>query len=150
VIVRPIGYADIPALVELSQDMHRESPHYSPYQFDSEKMRKWFTMAVDEPDWLCCVAIVDDRIVGAALVGMVDMIFGPEFFVEDIGIFVRKEWRGSRAAILLMRFVENWGKTRRAVGVRIGVTTGVGEENTERFLRKIGFNETGKLFTKIF
>lgn len=63
-------------------------------------------------------------------------------------IFVRKDYRGSRAALKLIRVFENWGRERGAVEFYAGITTHVNTERNTRLLSHMGYAPVGAMQMK--
>jgi GNAT superfamily N-acetyltransferase len=134
--------------------MHGESPVYSPYPFEDDKLLGWVKLCIDSPDWLCLIAWEEgDRPprraqpIGFIAVGSVDMIFSNTRTVDDLGLFVVPKRRGSRCALRLVLEMESWAKDKGSV-IRLGVTTGTNDESAERFLKRLGYVQSGVMLAK--
>lgn len=147
--VRPLEATDLPAVLELARSMHDEAPHYRDFPFVDERFHQWAELFLSNPDWLCVLAIDENTgPVGMFALGAVPMIFGNEISVDDLVFYVHPAWRGTTAAIRMMRYLEAWAAGKGARQIRIGITTGINLEQTKRFLERFGFVQTGVLMTR--
>lgn len=147
--VRHAGPEDIPVLVAMAQQMQAESPVYAPYPFEPDVVARWGEISTGSDDWLCLIAEDEEQgPVGMLIVGCVPMLFCRQQMVEDIAFYVKPQWRGTTAALRLMRTLEPWAKARGAVSMRMGITTGTNPEAAIRFLERFGFTQTGVLLSK--
>ena len=147
ITVKPLQKGEEFAMLRLARVMHCESPVYNPYEFDDEKLMVWINLCLQSPDWLCLVAWDDLDPIGFIAVGSVPMLFSNAKSVDDLGLFVLPRKRGSSAAYRLVRFMEHWAKDKGAC-IRLGVTTGTNNSQTQRFLERFGYVQTGVLLTK--
>lgn len=147
--VRPLEAADIPDVVELARLMHAEAPHYRDYPFEPDRLNDWFNLFLGNPDWLLILAVDEDHgPVGMLAVAALPMIFCYERTVDDVAFFVHPDWRGSSAAVRMIRYLDAWAKGQGAKAIRIGITTGTNNEAGARFLERFGFARTGLLMTR--
>ena len=51
--------------------------------------------------------------------------------------------RGSRAAILLLKALRRWAHEAGAADLHVNNTTAIDAARTDKFLRKMGFRQTG-------
>ncbi len=143
---REIRSDDITDLMRLGRAMHAESPVYSPYSFEPAKLEYWFDLCLRAEDWLGVVAENDaGDLIGFCGACCADMLFSYEKSVEDLCFYVSPDWRGTTAAVRLLRFMESWAQARGARNLRIGITTGTNNEQAARFFARFGFERTGLL-----
>lgn len=148
-IVRELEKGDIASVMKLTEAMHQEAPHYRDFPYSEQKVLALTEVFLTNPDWLCVVAEHDEKLVGFFAVTIIPTFFGYDDFVEDISLYVSPVSRGTSAALRMLRMVEAWALGRGAKAIRLGLTTGVRVENGESFFLKLGYEETGKLFTKL-
>lgn len=134
-------------LIRMARAMHAESPVYSPHPFEEAKLAGWAKLCIENDDWLCLLALEEGRAIGFIAVGSVDMLFSSARTVDDLGLYVVPEKRGTTAAVRLVRSMEGWATGRGAV-IRLGVTTGTNAAQAQRFLERLGYVQTGTLLTK--
>lgn len=137
------------SVTALARAMHAEAPVYRSYAFDPERVRGLCLNCLNVPEWVCFVAEGDDgSVIGFTAGVLVPTIFGPDTFVEDVGFYVHPAWRGTSAAVRMVRMLEGWAQIMGASALRIGVTTGTNPGPTGRFLSRFGYDLTGWLYTK--
>jgi GNAT superfamily N-acetyltransferase len=147
IAVKPIAAGEEWAMLRLARHMHAESPQYKDHPFVDERLLVWVKMCLEHEDWFCAIAWKDYDPIGFVAVGAMEMIFSKDKTVDDLGLFVHPRHRGSTAALRLVRVMESWAKDK-ATKIRIGITTGTNQEQTERFLTRLGYQRTGVLLTK--
>lgn len=90
------------------------------------------------------------RKAGAIVGGIAGSVSAQWFSDEKLGyeysFFVEPGSRSGGAALKLLLAFTNWCQARGAKKVRIGITTGMQEELTGRFYRRMGFHDAGTLF----
>lgn len=148
IAVMPLREGEEHHVLALAKAMHAESPVYSPYPFDDDRLLEWINLCLTHEDWLCLVAW-DEGLepIGFIAVGSGPMLFSKTRNVDDLGLYVRPEWRGTTAAVRLVRQMEGWAKSKGAV-IRLGVTTGTNSAQAVKFLERFGYRQTGVLLTK--
>ena len=95
------------------------------------------------PNAVGFIAIENDKIIG-----FISGIFSEYFFsnrkqVTDLGFFVLPEFRGSRAALKLVKSLENWAKEIGADDLHLGQTTAVEMNKTRQFYERLGYKTVG-------
>lgn len=145
--VMPLERGEERHMIFLARVMHAESPVYRDHPFDDERFLQWVELCLTSEDWLCLVAWKGMTPIGFIAVGAMEMLFSRHRTVDDLGLFVLPEHRGTATALRLVRAMEEWASSR-AVKIRIGVTTGVHAERTQAFLERLGYTQTGVLLSK--
>lgn len=144
-MIRPATHEDIPRLVELGEEMHKES-RFACLPFDEDKVRRLFAHLIESPDGLMIVAEENGVVIGG-FAGMVhEYYFSRAKLACDFALFVCHEYRGGMAAPRLMKAYIAWAKERGALMIQAGITTGVHVEQTSRLYEKLGFKNAGQLF----
>lgn len=148
-LARLIEPDDVKYVVYLAEKMHAESPVYCQMTFDAAKVEALCNLCLNNEDWICIVAVTDDgTIIGFTAACVVPTLFGGDTIVEDLGFYVHAPWRGTTAAVRMLRMLETWAKSVGAVMIRMGITTGTNPVQTARFLGRFGYAETGWLYSK--
>lgn len=147
--VREIVADDTATVIALARAMQAEAPQYRDFSFEEEKVLEWISLCVTSDDWLGLLAVDEEAgAVGMLAVGCVPMLFSSQRTVDDIVLYVHPAWRGTTAAVRMVRHMEAWAKARGGVAIRIGITTGTNNEAAARFLERFGYERTGLLMTK--
>jgi len=142
--VREIGEGDELVIVNLSRLMHAEAPAYRHILFEPEKVAHWTRFCASDPDWICLLAENDASApVGFCAAGCVPMVFSSERTVDDLGLYVLPEYRGSSAAARLVDYLREWAKAKGAIAMRFGLTTRVNDQQATSFLHRMGFEAGG-------
>ena len=85
---------------------------------------------------------------GGELVGMAVVVLGEYFFSPARTatvqlLYVAPKARGGSAAVKLLHAIRRWAAANGAHDLHVNVTTGIEAVRTDRFLRKMGFRQTG-------
>lgn len=148
-MIRRLESGDIAQVMEMAKAMHSESPFYNCYPFSEEKVTRLYEVFLNNPDWLCVLAELDGRLIGFLAVTIIPTFFGDARFVEDISFYVKPKYRGTSAALRLIRAVEAWAIANDVSAIRVGVTTGTNPGPAGNFFLRLGYEETGRLYTKL-
>ena len=148
-IIREFEAGDTDEILVLAKKMHNESPFYRAYPFSEDKINRLCEVFIKNTDWFCAVAQLEGKIIGFVAVTIVPTFFGESRFVEDISFYVAPEKRGTSAALRLIRAVELWGVANNVEAIRVGVTTGTNPAQAGQFFLRLGYEETGQLYTKL-
>jgi GNAT superfamily N-acetyltransferase len=85
----------------------------------------------------------DGHLVGMATVVASEQFFTPAKVASLHLLFVRKDARHGRAGVMLLAALRQWAKAAGAVELNISTTMGVDMARSDRFLRRMGFRQTG-------
>ena len=89
------------------------------------------------------LAIDNDKIVGFIAAILHEYFFSNRKRVSDLGFYVLPEYRGSRAAIKLVKSLETWAKQTGADDLHLGQTTAVDIDKTRQFYERLGYKTVG-------
>lgn len=151
--VRPAVEDDLPAIFELGRELRAESPIPFP---DADETVVRDTLALLGDFYFMAVAEVslpehtggEKKIIGTLTAQLTRYAFSQEFMAQYDLFHVHREWRGSRAALLLIRAFENWAKEFNVGRAILGVHSGLDAERTGRFFEKLGYQPMGGNFMK--
>lgn len=134
--------ADIAAMVALGRLLHAESRfHALPY----DEARLWQIgrrgLANRNPGLL--LAERDCRIAGMAIVVVGEHFFSTARTATIQLIYVHPEARGGMSAVKLLRAIRHLATAAGAADLHLNVTTAIAPARTDRFLRRMGFRQTG-------
>ncbi|MDZ7748851.1 MAG: hypothetical protein U5K43_08355 [Halofilum sp. (in: g-proteobacteria)] len=141
---------DVDALVELGKRMF-ERTRFGDLDFDHEKGRKVLLHAIDNPGYMLGVAVASDGpYAGLHLANMQQYFFCNDWMAQSVLYFVAPEYRGSSAAIRLLRLFWRWAEKRRACEITLGtgLAEGVSLARMDRFMRRAGLQQVGGLYAR--
>ena len=139
-LIREITVEDIPGLVELGRAMYAESPVYRHMPFEDAVARGWFFRALEQPESVFCrMTEIDGKLTGAMVAFCGPMMFSSVKMASDLGMYVFPEYRGTRAAYLLLKEFEEWLVAQECKRAILGVTAGIDNEGALSFYKKMGF-----------
>ena len=142
-MIQKITQEHLEEVYELGKQMHEESV-YANKTWNEDKVRKLGSVLAAYPDvFFGRVAIVDNRIVGVLVGHQVEYFFGDDKKAEDLIFYVLPEYRGSSAAIRLLKEFESWAKEKGLKEIFISQSTGVAVEKTQSLFNKLGYTTVG-------
>jgi GNAT superfamily N-acetyltransferase len=143
-MIRPIEIRDINKVVVLGKEMHQEGS-YKDIPFDSQTfvstvshcMRNGFAWVGEKDGVVVCVML--------ATIG--EYFFSKAKITTDLGLFVSKDHRKSRLALLLLKEYVSWGKQMGASEITMGSTNGHQGTGLKKFLENsLGFEYVGEIY----
>tara|TARA_R110000765_G_scaffold363373_1_gene453557 strand:- start:536 stop:979 length:444 start_codon:yes stop_codon:yes gene_type:complete len=143
-MIRPIEIRDINKVVALGKEMHQEGL-YKDIPFDSQTfvstishcMRNGFAWVGEKDGVVVCVML--------STIG--EYFFSKAKVTNDLGLFVSKDHRKSRLALLLLKEYVSWGKNMGASEITMGSTNGHQGAGLKKFLENsLGFEYVGEIY----
>lgn len=139
---------DIPACVEVGRRMHAAT-RFSIYDYRPERVAQNLRAVVTAGQNLnkthCFFVAEDDagQIIGG-LIGCVERHFFSDLLVASVIHYdVLPEKRMSGAGLKLLIAFRKWAENRGVFELSVGINSGVELEKMDRFLKKLGFRQTG-------
>jgi GNAT superfamily N-acetyltransferase len=143
--VRTATGSDVPALIVLGRHMHHES-RYRDLPFEALRvgfsLHRWIAADANR----VTVAETKGRMVGAMVSAIGSWYFHGGKQASDLALYVLPEYRGSRAALLLVRDFLAWAAANDCIEATIATSTGINAESAGRFLAHTGFESCGGVF----
>ena len=137
---------DIPTMVELGRGIHAES-RFAALPYDAEKLSRALAGLLDRQiRGSHCFLLAENsqaRVIGGFIGGMESYFFTSAKSANSILIWVAPDYRGSAAALRLIGAFREWAKSNGATEVCMLVSSGVAIGRTDRFLKRLGFKQTG-------
>lgn len=146
VTVRLLTASDIPQIIHLGGEMHRES-NFSCLDYEPMKVVEKCHLVLHNPlSYFCMVAEYDGRIIGilGAVIGEYE--FGHDLISDDIIVYVAPEHRGSTAFLRLIRGYVVWAREHGAVMVFLSQSTGYKVDQIADMYDRLGFERIGGKF----
>ena len=143
-MIRAAETRDINRIVALSKEMHQEGL-YKDIKFDSQKFIS--TVSYCMRSGFAWVGEKDGLVVCGMLAGIQEYFFSTEKLTNDFGLFVSKDYRKSRLALLLIKQYVNWAKQMSVSEITMGSTNGHQGSGLKKFLEKsLGFECVGEIY----
>ena len=140
--VRVATLPDVPAMVALGGEFIKEAPNYKSRPYIAENAAKHFTNLIKGGGAIFLIEH-DEQIIG----GFVGRIGGDWFnntkIAFDDCLYVKPEFRKSRAAYMLIQAFIRWAQLMGADRIQCGTTTGVESNSCIRLYKHFGFTEYG-------
>jgi len=139
---------DIPVLIVLGAEMHKES-RYAELDFDPEKLRRLGTNMLDQPDeWLCLVAERNSEVIGFCVGYVAPHFFGNELTSGDLAIYVTPEHRKGMVGVRLIKSYDAWCSDKGVSEPLLGVSAGITPDRIGRLYERLGYTEKYTIYKK--
>ena len=141
-----MNHGDTEEVVEMASRMLGESA-YAFLPFDREKVQRFVTGIIGKSNiWCGLIAEENGAIAGMFIGYLTDYFFCNEKLACDIVLFVAREYRGSSAAVKLIRTFREWAVERGARELCLGISTNVNVERIGRFYERMDFTRVGGIY----
>lgn len=142
-IVRPATLDDSEAILKLARAMHQESSS-SHMDWQDEKIINFIKYSFqDEPFFYVGVIEDEDGIFGFVGGSCYPTFFGNDKQCCDTAVYVTPKRRGFKAAVKLIKSLEEWGISQGAVQCNVGTSAGIVDESYMKLLNKLGYRKAG-------
>lgn len=144
--IRVVPYhADhIEQVLELAREMHAESVTQRNFPLDEAKLLQQLALSETMPDTVYVrLAMLGDVVLGGFFGIISTTFFSDAPACKDMVWFVRRDRRGSLAAVKLLTDFEQWGLDRGVRDFYLGQTTGVQIEATMKLYEHLGYEVVG-------
>lgn len=145
-MIRAASVNDLDRLVELGEQMKKESPTYGPFNFDGEKLRNFIAVCIENEKGLVLVYEKDGVVIGAVMGWVDEQFFGHDRLLCDFGLFVESNKRGALAGGLLIKSYIEYGKAMGIEQIMLSNSTGVDISRVAGLYEKLGLKHTGFVF----
>lgn len=133
---------DIADVMHMGAEMHAESPNYRKLPFDPIKVGAWAAMHIRETNMCAFGARSAQGELIAVIFGSINpTYFGEALVATEDALYVDPAFRGSRAAIRIVRAYLRWAEEQGAARAVITPSTGINEAPACSFLSKLGLSK---------
>lgn len=146
--IRFATVTDIPACVEIGRRMHGMT-RFSQYDYNAARVSKnlWAVIETGQNGkGTHCFFVAEDqtgKIIGA-LIACIERHFFSDLSVASVIHYdVLPERRMSGAGLRLLTAFRKWAENRDVFELSVGVNSGVQLGKMDRFLKRLGFEQTG-------
>lgn len=141
-MIRPMMLCDIPQVVGLGHQMHKESPIFRGNTFDPQKVTSLLQHSLVAPQDMCVFVNSEcDELTGGIIGIAQEHWYGPDREAADVALFIRKDKRGGMLAARLIRAYEKWAKKVGVTVVNLGVSTGIHVDKTAALYERLGYSQ---------
>jgi GNAT superfamily N-acetyltransferase len=140
-----VNYEDrhLTQVIDIAREIHEHSV-YADIPMDEPKLiQQLKAFNFDAPNGYFRLAVMDGIVYGGFLGVVSPTFFCPEKIAKDQGWWVKPRYRGSSAAIRLLRDFERWAREKGARKVMIGQTGVENIEKTTRLFKHCGYEVCG-------
>ncbi len=98
----------------------------------------------------CCFVyeVEGEGIVGAVIGAIVPYFFGNDLIACDDAIYVKEKFRNFYAARKLINKFSEWGKSKGAKEICLGLSSGLATDRTKKLYEYLGFESHGYILKK--
>ena len=139
---------DVPGFVEMSRKFHALT-RFAAYDYNSERVAQQLRATIEtgqNKNGTHCFFVVEESqgLPIGGLIGCVEQHFFSEQLVASVIHYdVLPEKRMGGAGLRLLMAFRKWAENRGAFELNAGVNSGTDLDKMDRFLRKLGFKQTG-------
>jgi len=140
--LRPATLNDVPELVKLGHAFIQEAPNYQARPYIMEKAAEHFARLISGGG--AVLLVEHESQIAGGIVGRVggDWFNDSKIAFDDV-LYVKPEFRKTRAAYMLIQAFIRWAQLMGASRIQCGTTTGVESAACIRLYRHFGFTEYG-------
>ena len=147
-MIRPMTAQDIPVLLVLGAEMHKES-RYANLDFDPQKLWQLGETMLGNPEaWLALVVERDGDIIGFCCGYVAPHFFGTELTSGDLAIYVVPEQRGGTIGARLVKKYTAWCEAQGVREPLLGVSAGITPDRTGQLYERLGYTEKYTIYKK--
>lgn len=147
-LVRHPRIEDWPQVVRLAADMHMET-EFRRYRFSIEKVEQLYAVLLkDQENFFAVVAEHEGELCGFMAGFLCEHFFSADKYASEMLFYVSPKWRGSSAALRMVRAFEAWAMERPVLDIMTGISSGVGVDRTSNFYEKLGYDRKIPTFRK--
>lgn len=147
-MIRPMTAQDIPVLLVLGAEMHKES-RYANLDFDPEKLWQLGETMLGNPEtWLALVVERDGDIIGFCCGYVAPHFFGNDLTSGDLAIYVVPEHRGGTIGARLVKKYTAWCEAQGVREPLLGVSAGITPDRTGQLYERLGYTEKYTIYKK--
>jgi len=138
--IRPATLDDLDRILDLGEQLHKESPRWSRLSFNRAKAAEFIAQLILGPAGVVFVAEKDGVVVGG-IAGMAAAHWcSDDIVAQEVSLFMDPGARGSMAAVRLICALTAWGEIKGAEWLQAGTSTGLDPERTAGLYERLGFS----------
>ena len=134
--------SDVEMMIALGKRLHAES-RFRDLEYDQSRLRRVGEYGLTHGNPALLMAERSEILVGMAVVLIGEHFFSSAKTATIQLLYVTQEARGGMAAIRLLKSIRRIAANAGAHDLHLNVTTGIASAKTDRFLLKMGFQQTG-------
>ncbi len=146
--IRFATLADVPVFVEMGRKFHAMT-RFSAYDYNPERVARNLRAVIEigqNGKGTHCFLVAEDS-QGDAIGGLIACIeqhfFSDQKVASVVHYDVLPDRRMSGAGVRLLVAFRNWAENRGVFELSVGVNSGIQIDKMDRFLRRLGFRQTG-------
>lgn len=147
--VRLANPDDATRVVDLMRKFHKDSP-YRAIRFEPGKSKDFILGVVkgNIRNHVCLVGLSDDKVIGFIVGAVGETPFSSVKIASELGWFVEREHRGTKASYLLFKAYEDWAYRVGASVIQSAYLPEI-TEGLDEFYKKQGYRPVEQSFIKV-
>lgn len=146
--IRQATLLDLLTIAPLAQLYADEAKGHDNFPFDLETALSSAAGTIVNEDGCFIIAYKDNEPVGFIWGHAHNLPWSKEKLAFDTILYVRPSSRKSSVAYRLMKEWEEWASERGAVEVQISIASGIHEDSSVSFFKKLGYSYIGQQYRK--
>lgn len=146
--IRQATLLDLLPLARLGQLYSEEAQGHHNFPFDLELCLKNAALTIMEDNGCFLVAFDGAVPVGFLWGSARSLPWSKELLAFDTILYVVPAKRKTSAGLRLMQYWEKWASEKGAVEVQISIASGIHEDSTTSFYKKLGYHYIGQQYRK--
>lgn len=130
-------------VLQLAREMHAESVVHRGLPLNEKKLLAQLRGPITHPDMYFRLAVRGDEVFGGFFGMISTLYFSDDRMAKDMAWFVKRESRGTYAAIKLLADFEKWALAKGVRKFMLGQSTGVQIETTKALYERLGYRSVG-------
>ena len=147
-MIRRFKEEDFEQLLNLGYEMNQEST-FKDLGYSRDKIYNLMMTCIDKPDIYIGLADENNGVIDGMFVGYVsEYLFSEKLIASELILYVRKSKRGGTAGLRMVREFESWAKEKNVSEIMLDVCTGINQQRTVDFYKRLGYKESGIIVKK--
>tara|TARA_R110000851_G_scaffold288407_2_gene442474 strand:- start:897 stop:1352 length:456 start_codon:yes stop_codon:yes gene_type:complete len=147
-MIRDMVASDIPVMITLGAEMHKES-RFANLDFDTSRLWSLGEVILASPDvYKAAVYEQNNEIIGFCVGYVAPHFFGNDLTSGDVAIYVLPEHRKGMVGVKLIKTYDEWCVRKGVKEPLLGVSAGITPERIGKLYKRLGYTETYTIYKK--
>ena len=139
---------DLNWILETARDMFEESEWKGEVKYETEKIRKYFSSAVVNPNIFAIMALgKDDEPIGFLTGSLMTYNFSNASYAREIDLYIVPSKRGGMTAVQMMKKFIDWAKAKGAKEVYFEPSQGV-KKDFDKMAKRLNMDNISSVYRR--
>ena len=129
-------------------DRIQEETRFKDTPLDMHKLQQTYQQQFENFPIIVFFALNENFTAGLGAFMVTERYWNRDLISSDLMLYVRHEFRGSTAALRLIRAYEQWAMSYQVKEINLGISTGYEVERTAQFYQKLGHKPLATSYQK--